>query len=149
MALVLTMAHPTLAETPQKTPSPSRSLEDLVALFPSPEQLPAGMVLAEEGSLTASELAATFPDPDDAAQVLTTWGWALNAYRVYVADPSAGSDDQLTRLEISLHQFSTNSMVGCADLWSLLCPVVLRSRTRRDARSNRERWLHGCARVKP
>ena len=87
-----------------------------MALFPSPEQLPAGMVLAEEGSLTASELAATFPDPADAAQVLETWGWSLNAYRVYVADPNAGAESQtfLTRLEISLHQFSTNSMVGCA-----------------------------------
>ena len=113
IALVLTMAHPTLADTPQKTPSPSRSLQNLMALLPSPEQLPAGMVLAEAGSLPASEIAATFPDPDDAADVLREWGWAVNAYRVYVAGTGAGPD-RLTRLEISLHQFSTNSMVGCA-----------------------------------
>jgi hypothetical protein len=101
------------AETPEKTPSPSRSLDDLMALFPSPEQLPEGMVLAEEGSLTASELAGTFADPADAAQVLKTWGWSANAYRVYVADPDAGPETP-TRLEISLHQVSTNSMVSCA-----------------------------------
>jgi hypothetical protein len=117
IALVLTVAKPTTAESPP-TPSPSRTLPDLMALFPSPEQLPAGMVLTEEGTRTAAEIAATFPDPTDAAQVLETWGWSLNAYRVYVADPNAGADPRtfLTCLEISLHQFqfSTNSMAGCA-----------------------------------
>jgi hypothetical protein len=110
IALLLTVVRPALAVAPQP---PNRSLQDLTALFPSLEQLPAGMVLAEEGSLTASGLAATFSDPDDAAQVLETWGWSLNAYRVYVAGADA-EPGTLTRLEISLHQFSTNLHVGCA-----------------------------------
>jgi hypothetical protein len=92
---------------------PNRSLQDLVALFPSAAQLPAGVVLAEQGTRTAAEIAATFPDPADAAQVLETWGWALNAYRVYVAGPTAGPSTP-SRLEISLHQFSMNATVGCA-----------------------------------
>jgi len=71
------------------------------------------MVLADEGTRSAAEIAATFPNPDDAAQVLKAWGWSFNAYRVYVAGTGAGPETP-TRLEISLHQFSTNTVVGCA-----------------------------------
>ncbi len=105
VALVLAMIHPALAEVP---PTPSRSLPDLVPLFPSAAQLPPGMVLADEGSRSAAEIAKAFPDPGDAAQVLTAWGWAFNAYRVYVADPGAGPETP-ARLEVSLHQFSSNT----------------------------------------
>src|SRR5918994_4290641 len=85
--LALTTAHPTVAEIPA---APSRAQSDLVWLFPNFAQLPAGMVLAEEGSRGAAEIAATFRDPVDAAQVLTTWGWVFNAYQTYVAGPGAG-----------------------------------------------------------
>ena len=103
--LALTLVSPTFAEVPLAQP---RSRQNLVALFPSPFQLPPGMVFVEEGSRSAGEIAATFPDPAETAQQLATYGWASNAYRVYVAGPGAGPTTP-ARLEISLHQFLTNT----------------------------------------
>jgi hypothetical protein len=105
ITLALAIARPAWADIP---PTPSRSQSDLALLFPSAVQLPPGMVLAEEGSRSAAEIAATFRDPVDTGQVLRAWGWAFNAYRVYVAGPGAGPES-LTRLEVSLHQFSSNT----------------------------------------
>jgi hypothetical protein len=105
LALGLTLAYPALAQLP---PDPVRSPAQLQQLFPSTTQLPAGMVLADAGSHNADQIAATFPDPQDAAQVLATWGWVGSAYEVYVAGPGAGPDTP-AQLEISLHQFSTNT----------------------------------------
>ena len=103
--LLLTFARPTLAEIPAASSQP---LSNLVLLFPNFAQLPAGMVLVEEGSRSAAEIAATFRDPIDAAQVLSTWGWTFNTYRTYVAGPSAGPETP-ARLEVSLHQFASNT----------------------------------------
>jgi hypothetical protein len=103
--LALTMVHTTVAEVPL---APSRAQSDLAWLFPNFAQLPAGMMLAEEGSRSAAEIAATFRDPVDAAQVFTTWGWTFNAYRTYVAGPGAGPQTP-ARLEVSLHQFASNT----------------------------------------
>lgn len=103
--LALTIARPTLAEIPAVSSQP---MSDLVLLFPNFAQVPAGMVLAEEGSRSAPEIAATFRDPMDAAQVLATWGWTFNAYRTYVAGPGAGPETP-ARLEVSLHQFASNT----------------------------------------
>ena len=98
MMLLLTFARPTLAEIPAAASQP---VANLVFLFPNFAQLPAGMVLVEEGSRSEAEIAATFRDPIDAAQVLTTWGWTFNTYRIYVAGPGAGPETP-TRLEVSL-----------------------------------------------
>ena len=66
------------------------------------------MVLEDEGSRSAAEVAETFPDSEDAEEVLSRWAWAFNAYRVYV--PNAGADAETpARLEISLHQFANNT----------------------------------------
>jgi len=105
MMLLLTFARPTLAEIPAAASQP---VANLVFLFPNFAQLPAGMVLVEEGSRSEAEIAATFRDPIDAAQVLTTWGWTFNTYRIYVAGPGAGPETP-TRLEVSLHQFASNT----------------------------------------
>lgn len=105
IALSLFMALPALAEIP---PQPSRSLVDLMRLFPTSSQLPVGMVLEDDGSRGLADIAATFPDPDDAETVLLRWAWAFNAYQVYVAGAYANPETP-ARLEISLHQFSNNT----------------------------------------
>src|SRR5215212_7562035 len=115
LALILIMPHPARAEWPD----PGRSLDELRGLFPSAAQLPAGATLVEEGTRSLDELAAGFPDPDDARQVLTAWGWSRTVYRVYDIDPAAAPQSNTAvpapdRLEISLHQFATSSTIGSA-----------------------------------
>jgi hypothetical protein len=81
-------------------------LPEVIVLFPSSAQLGSGLVLQETGERLEAEIAATFPDPADAAAILHTADWAFNAYRVYVAGPGSGPKTP-ARLEISLHQFSS------------------------------------------
>jgi hypothetical protein len=114
LALTLIMPRPALAEWPD----PGRSLDELWGLFPSTKQLPTGATLVEEGTRSLDELAAGFPDPDDARQVLTDWGWSRTVYRVYAIEPAAPRATTAIpapdRLEISLHQFATSSTIGSA-----------------------------------
>lgn len=107
--LVLTLAFTLTAWSAVQAgvpPDPSRTLPELVTLFPSTAQLSPGLVLQESGERTEADIAATFPDSVDAAQILHVADWLFNAYRVYVAAPGAGPDTP-ARLEISLHQFSS------------------------------------------
>jgi len=66
------------------------------------------MVMQETGGRTAEEIAATFPDPADAANALSLQmtDWQYNSYRVYVAQTGA-TQDTPARIEVSLHQFSS------------------------------------------
>jgi hypothetical protein len=113
LALILALVQPVAGQNSTRTDVA------LTALFPTPAQLPAGAVLVEEGARSLDEIAGTFPDPADARQVLTTYGWAENAYRVYTVPapvtntPTGGP----LRLEISLHRFALGEpgpMYGCS-----------------------------------
>jgi hypothetical protein len=115
LMFILALSHPVLAGWPD----PGRSADELRGLFPSVAQLPTGATLVEEGTRSLDEIAAGFPDPDDARQVLADWGWSRNVSRVYVIDPAAaprpeGAPPAPDRLEISLHQFATSSTIGSA-----------------------------------
>lgn len=78
-------------------------------LLPEGLQLPAGLTLQGSGTrYRLSELAGTFRNPRDAAQLLSSWGWMGNAYRSYAAEAGAGSATP-ARLEISLHQFRSST----------------------------------------
>jgi hypothetical protein len=112
--LALTMVHTTVAEVPL---APSRAQSDLAWLFPNFAQLPAGMMLAEEGSRSAAEIAATFRDPVDVGMDVQclpnlcgrSWGWAANT----------GSPRGLAASVCVQHR-------------GRLCPAVLRSWPRGD-----------------
>jgi hypothetical protein len=115
LLIMLIMPRPVLAEWPD----PGRSVAELQGLFPSTAQLPVGATLVEEGTRSLDELSDGFPDPDDAMQVLTTWGWSRNVYRVYVINSAStsrsnGNPPAPDQLEISLHQFATSSTIGSA-----------------------------------
>lgn len=105
MSLLVFPAGLVHAEAP---PPPSRTLPELQVLLPNLTQLPPGMVVQENGERTADEIAATFPNPAEALEMLALNGadWRYNTYRVYVAQPDAPLDTP-ARIEVSLHQFSS------------------------------------------
>ena len=70
------------------------------ALLPTQDELPADLVLLEEGARQAEEITATFPDPDDAAQRFSAWGWQETVYREFA------SPDGTTSVSVSLHRFA-------------------------------------------
>ncbi len=97
----LAMRRGSATEVATATPS---AIGDTL-LFPEGLQLPAGLTLQSSGTrYKLSELAGTFRNPRDAAQLLSSWGWMGNVYRSYGAGPGAGSATP-ARLELSLHQF--------------------------------------------
>lgn len=93
------------------TPAPAAA-PDLARLFPAEHELPAGLELESTGARDdIAQLAGTFRNSRDAAQLLAGWGWVGNAYRSYAARAGANRAAP-ARLEISLHQFS--SITGAA-----------------------------------
>jgi hypothetical protein len=90
------------------TPAASQA-PDLASLFPDERKLPGGMELESAGTREEiGQLAGTFRNSRDAAQLLASWGWVGNAYRSYAAGPGAGPATP-ARLEISLHQFRSST----------------------------------------
>ena len=85
---------------------------DLLQLFPADHDLPAGLELESSGTREEiAQLAGTFRNSRDAAQLLASWGWVGNAYRSYSARAGAGRSVP-ARVEISVHQFRTR--IGAA-----------------------------------
>ena len=78
----------------------------LAALLPTALDAAPRLVLAEEGSRAAAEIAASFPQPGEAADLLTQWAWEGNAFRTFVADAGA-TDKDPSFVEVSLHRFAT------------------------------------------
>jgi hypothetical protein len=82
---------------------------DLASLFPDERELPAGLELESAGVREeVGQLAGTFRNSRDAAELLAGWGWIGNAYRSYAARAGAGNVTP-ARVEISLHQFTSSS----------------------------------------
>ncbi len=90
------------------TPAATRA-PDLARLFPDERDLPTGLEPESAGAREEiGQLAGTFRNSRDAAQLLAGWGWVENAYRSYAAGPGAGPTTP-ARIDISLHQFRTST----------------------------------------
>lgn len=90
------------------TPAASQ-VPDLMNFLPDVRELPAGLELESAGTRgEIAQLAGTFRNSRDAAQLLANWGWVGNAYRSYVARVGAGSATP-ARMEFSLHQFISST----------------------------------------
>lgn len=73
----------------------------LFGLLPTGDDVPAGLVAIEEGGRSLEEIAATFPNPVGAAELLAAWGFRENAYRNFVPEAVVGS------VQVSLHRFGS------------------------------------------
>lgn len=77
------------------------TLPDRVGAQSAAPFVPAGLVEIERGSRDLDAIAAGFPSPDEAAQLMTAWGWAGNAYFNFAGVTASGT----TSLEVSFHLF--------------------------------------------
>jgi predicted metalloprotease len=115
--LSLVPGPPTKMPRPVSAPAPSTvsvSQPDLASLIPSRLELPQGQSFRvdEEGATTLEKLAASFPDPPEAASLLQTWGWQGNRYRYYASDnppPNAAG-----WVELSIHRFANADAAAAA-----------------------------------
>jgi hypothetical protein len=92
----------------------------LLDLLPTQEQVPAGLVLANEAERSRAEVVTALGGTEEAAQLLEDWGWSGNAFREYVADASGVVPGGTTFLNVSVHRFAdaesaANAMVFFSD----------------------------------
>lgn len=102
------------AAGPEETLLPAEPDRDISAqtlplldFLPSQEQVPAGLVLADEAERSKQDVAAALGGTDEAFQLLDDWGWSGNAFRDFVlpqdAEPGPGGT---TFLNVSVHRFA-------------------------------------------
>jgi hypothetical protein len=96
---------PALGEEPDRDIS-AQTLP-LLDFLPAQEQVPAGLVLADEAERSKQDVAAALGGTDEATQLLDDWGWSGNAFRDFVlpqdAEPGPGGT---TFLNVSVHRFA-------------------------------------------
>jgi hypothetical protein len=73
--------------------------------LPTTKTVGSGYEQTDNGTRDASQVANSFPNPDEAATNLTEFGWVENAYREFSL-PSGGASDT-TVVTISVHRFET------------------------------------------
>jgi hypothetical protein len=100
-------------ETPQST-----SARTIADMLPSEADVPDGLVIVEEGKRTEADIISTFLDPADAQARFDAWGWKGNVYRVFEPpDGSIASTNGVTRIDASIHRFSSASDASDALLY--------------------------------
>ena len=84
----------------------SAQTQPLLAFLPTQEQVPAGLVLADEAERSKADVVASLGGSDEASQLLDDWGWSGNAFREYIAAEDAVAPGGTTYLNVSVHRFS-------------------------------------------
>jgi hypothetical protein len=79
----------------------------LLEFLPTQEQVPAGLVLADEAERGKQDVAAALGGTDEATQLLDDWGWSGNVFRDFVLpqDTEPGPSGT-TFLNVSVHRFA-------------------------------------------
>src|SRR4051812_2845505 len=98
----------------------SAQTQPLLDLLPTQDQVPAGLVLANEAERSKEEVIAALGGTEEAAQLLDDWGWSGNAFRDFIADKDAPPESGTTFLNVSVHRFAdpasaANAMVFFSD----------------------------------
>ncbi len=97
-----------------ETPTPAEPDRDISAqtlplldFLPTQEQVPAGLVLADEAERSKQDVAAALGGTDEANQLLDDWGWSGNAFRDFVLPQDAEPGPSgTTFLNVSVHRFA-------------------------------------------
>jgi hypothetical protein len=96
--------------TAEETSEPDRDIsaqtQPLLAFLPTQEQVPAGLVLADEAERSKADVVASLGGSDEASQLLDDWGWSGNAFREYIAAEDAVAPGGTTYLNVSVHRFA-------------------------------------------
>ncbi|MDQ3870062.1 MAG: hypothetical protein M3301_00410, partial [Chloroflexota bacterium] len=95
-----------------RSAAPQRGRARKIAdMLPTEDEVPADLVLIEEGHRTADDITSTFPDPDDAAAQFAAWGWEGNAFRVFgVPEGSIAPTGGTASIDVSIHRFANASV---------------------------------------
>lgn len=100
--------------TTEETPTPAEPDRDISAqtlplldFLPTQDQVPAGLVLADEAERSKQDVAAALGGTDEAVQLLDDWGWSGNAFRDFVLPQDAEPGPSgTTFLNVSVHRFA-------------------------------------------
>lgn len=84
----------------------SAQTQPLLAFLPTQEQVPAGLVLADEAERSKADVVGSLGGSDEASQLLDDWGWSGNAFREYIAAEDAVAPGGTTYLNVSVHRFA-------------------------------------------
>jgi hypothetical protein len=95
---------------PTALPTPDRDISaqvlPLLEFLPTQDQMPVGMILADQAERSKAELVAALGGTDEAAQLLDDWGWSGNAFRDFIADETNPSPNGTTFMNVSVHRFA-------------------------------------------
>ena len=115
---------PPLASDATKSAEPDRDISaqtrPLLDLLPTQDQVPAGLILADEAERSKEEVIAALGDTEEATQLIDDWGWSGNAFRDFIADKDAPPESGTSFLNVSVHRFAdaasaANAMVFFSD----------------------------------
>lgn len=93
----------------------------LLDFLPTVEQVPAGLILADEAERSKADVVTALGETDEAARLLDDWGWSGNAFREFVLPQDAEvAPGGTTFLNVSVHRFAdtesaANAMVYFSD----------------------------------
>lgn len=96
----------------------SAQTQPLLEFLPTQEQVPPGMVLADEAERSKAEVAAALGGTEEANVLLDDWGWSGNAYREFVVPQDAApGPGGTTFLNVSVHRFADADSAAKANIF--------------------------------
>ena len=116
--------EPDPGDGPAEPAEPDRDISaqtlPLIELLPTQEQVPEGLILADEAERSKAEVVDSLGGTEEAAQQLDGWGWSGNAFRDFIADEAAVAPGGTTFLNVSVHRFAdaesaANAMIFFSD----------------------------------
>jgi hypothetical protein len=92
----------------------------LLDFLPTQDQVPPGLILADEAERAKADVVASLGGSEEASQLLDDWGWSGNAFREYIADEEVVAPGGTTYLNVSVHRFAdaesaSNALVFFSD----------------------------------